>query len=313
MRDSMLMEIYNQMKIDSSIFFLTADFGSPVLDKIRQKFSSRFINVGVAEQNLINISSGLALEGFKVFCYAIAPFITMRCFEQLRINLSLLSQIRNLNVNLIGVGAGYSYVVSGPTHQCYEDISLIRNLPNFEIYSCSDQNLSRSIVKQCISQKSPKYIRLDAQVLPNIRKNINKEVLKKGYEIIKKGEEILIISTGFMTHTALKISKYIYPKYNISIIDLFNLTGFNKSQLSNLIKKYKFLFTIEEGFINRAGLDSVISELTYSKDIKINHRSFGVVPSYSFELGTREQLHKLAKIDFKSISKKIIGYLESLN
>ena len=128
MRDALLDSVWERMSSDENIFFVTADFGSPVLDRIRTDFPNRFVNVGIAEQNLINISSGLSLEGYKVFAYAIAPFITMRCFEQLRVNLALLHKVRTINVNLIGVGAGYSYVVSGPTHQCYEDIGLIRNL-----------------------------------------------------------------------------------------------------------------------------------------------------------------------------------------
>ena len=127
MRDVFLRKIHSSMEQDSSIFFISADFGSPVLDDIRADYPDRFVNVGIAEQNLINVTAGLALEGFKVFAYAIAPFITMRCFEQLRVNLALLSEVREINVNLIGVGAGYSYVVSGPTHQCYEDITLIRS------------------------------------------------------------------------------------------------------------------------------------------------------------------------------------------
>ena len=108
MRDVFLERIFQEMGSDDSIFFVSADFGSPVLDKIRDDFSDRFINVGVAEQNLINISAGLALEGFSVFAYAIAPFITMRCYEQIRVSLALLSEVRPMNVNLIGVGAGYS-------------------------------------------------------------------------------------------------------------------------------------------------------------------------------------------------------------
>lgn len=134
MRDTLLTSILAAMESDD-VFFVTADFGSPVLDQIRERYPQRFINVGIAEQNLINVSAGLALEGFKVFAYAIAPFITMRCFEQIRVNLALLSTVRPMNVSLIGVGAGYSYVVSGPTHQCYEDITLMRSLPNMQIFS----------------------------------------------------------------------------------------------------------------------------------------------------------------------------------
>ena len=92
MRDALLENVWAHMVSDENIFFVTADFGSPVLDKIRADFPKRFVNVGIAEQNLINISSGLSLEGYKVFAYAIAPFITMRCFEQLRVNLALDAQ-----------------------------------------------------------------------------------------------------------------------------------------------------------------------------------------------------------------------------
>ena len=138
MRDALLQRIWAAMSDDETLFFTCADFGSPVLDKIRADFPERFVNVGIAEQNLINVSAGLALEGFTVFAYAIAPFITMRCYEQVRVSLALLSEVRPLNVNLIGVGAGYSYVVSGPTHQCYEDITLMRAMPNFRVFSPAD-------------------------------------------------------------------------------------------------------------------------------------------------------------------------------
>ena len=78
MRDALLEQIWIEMAQDVKIFFVSADFGSPVLDKIRRDFPDRFVNVGIAEQNLINVSVGLSLEGYKVFSYAIAPFITMR-------------------------------------------------------------------------------------------------------------------------------------------------------------------------------------------------------------------------------------------
>ena len=104
MRDVFLHSLYEQMETNDKIFFVAADFGSPILDKIRTDYPNRFINVGIAEQNLINVSTGLALEGFIVYAYAIAPFITMRCYEQIRVNVAILSQIRPMNINFIGVG-----------------------------------------------------------------------------------------------------------------------------------------------------------------------------------------------------------------
>src|SRR5579863_5502031 len=149
MRDALLERVYDAMALDPHIFFVSADFGSPVLDRIRSDHPKRFVNVGIAEQNLINVSVGLALEGYTVFAYAIAPFITMRCFEQIRVSAALLSVVRPMNLNLIGVGAGYSYVVSGPTHQCYEDITLMRALPNFQVMSPADHVTAELLFGRC--------------------------------------------------------------------------------------------------------------------------------------------------------------------
>jgi transketolase len=146
MREVLIEGIYQRMEQDQSLFFVTADFGSPKLDALREQFKDRFINVGIAEQNLINISTGLALEGFTVYAYAIAPFLTMRAYEQIRVNLSLHAQLKEINVNLIGVGAGLSYDVSGPTHHCLEDITIMRSLPNMTLFSPSDWKLAEKFV-----------------------------------------------------------------------------------------------------------------------------------------------------------------------
>src|SRR4030043_1921021 len=138
LRDIFIEKIHKKMETDESIFFLSADFGSPALDSLRDEFKNRFINVGIAEQNLINVASGLALEGYTVYAYAIAPFLTMRAYEQIRQNLAISSQIRPVNVNLIGVGAGLSYDVTGPTHHCLEDACIMRVLPNFVVFSPAD-------------------------------------------------------------------------------------------------------------------------------------------------------------------------------
>ncbi len=163
MRDVFLQSLYEQMKQNDKIFFLAADFGSPILDKIRADYPNRFINVGIAEQNLINVATGLALEGFIVYAYAIAPFITMRCYEQIRVNVAILSQVRPMNINFIGVGAGVSYAMSGPTHHCLEDLSIMNTLPNMEVFSPADYVTAQAHVKRTLNLKQPKYIRFDAK------------------------------------------------------------------------------------------------------------------------------------------------------
>ncbi|MCW1355520.1 hypothetical protein OLQ17_04450 [Campylobacter jejuni] len=148
MRDAFLNELFNQMLCNNKIVIITADFGAPSLDKIREKFSDRVINVGIAEQNAINISVGMALEGYIVYVYGIAPFISMRCYEQIRVNVAILNQFRKMNINIISVGIGMSYSTSGPTHHCLEDLSIIKTLPNIEIFSPSDYSLAKEYVKE---------------------------------------------------------------------------------------------------------------------------------------------------------------------
>ena len=205
MRDVFLDKLIVMMENHDDIVFLSADFGAPLLDIIRDKFPSRFINIGIAEQNMINVSTGFGLEGFTVYAYAIAPFITMRCYEQIRVNLAILSQVRTLNVNLIGVGAGYSYVVSGPTHQCLEDLSIMRTLPNIEVFSPADWVTAEHFISYSMKCKKPKYIRFDAQPVPSLYDYDMPPDIEKGFSEIREGDSICVVSTGYMTLKAFTL------------------------------------------------------------------------------------------------------------
>lgn len=312
MRDVFIEQINHRMCEDDNIFFLCADFGSPKLDDLKKKFKDRFINVGIAEQNLINVSTGLALEGYTVYVYAIAPFLTMRAYEQIRINLSLQSQLKDINVNLLGVGAGLSYDVSGPTHHCLEDISIMRTLPNIMIFSPSDWILTRKFVDYSIKIKKPKYIRLDGKPLSRIYEDIDDSMLKNGFIELKKGKDICLISTGYMTHTAIKVVDIFKDYYNnkdcdnkIGIVDVFLLKPLNDDLLFETIKEYKCAITIEEAFINKGGMDSVISNIIDKKNSNIELIRIGFKDKYVFDIGSRDYLHRLNNLDEDSIVETI--------
>ena len=310
MRDALLTRIHQAMSDDPNIYFVSADFGAPVLDKIRADFPNRFINVGIAEQNLVNISAGLALEGFTVFAYAIAPFITMRCFEQLRVSLALLSELRPMNVNLIGVGAGYSYVVSGPTHQCYEDLSLIRTLPNFRLLSPSDATTSGGLFDLCVGTRGPKYIRLDAQILPDLVAPASPPQAS-GFRRIRKGRDVCIISTGYMSHVANDVCAEAGAN-SLGHIDLFDVTHFDRAELAFELASYRGVITLEEGFTGRGGLDAAIREFLNDAKVTLPHLGLGVRPGYSFELGTREELHEQVGLGRANISTAITSFAKKI-
>jgi transketolase len=311
MRDALIEQVYNKMRQNRQIIFLSGDFGAPALDKIRKEFKDRFINVGIAEQNLINISSGLALEGFIVYAYAIAPFLTMRAYEQIRNNLSLLSQLKELNVNLIGVGAGVSYDISGPTHHCLEDMAIMRLLPNFMVFSPSDAALAEKFVDFSIRNKKPKYIRLDGKPLPYIYRRSQNFNFKDGFYELMQGKEVCIVSTGFMTHKALKVAYEIKHKVNVGVVDVFSLKPINRNMLFAVLKKYKYVITVEEAFINKGGLDSLIADLLDEKCCTVKLKKIGFKDKYVFDIGNRDYLHKIAGIDEQSITKVIMQTIKT--
>ena len=313
MRDVLIEEIYKRMFHNENIFFLSADFGSPALDKLRNSFEERFINVGIAEQNLINLSAGLALEGFTVYAYAIAPFLTMRAYEQLRVNLSLTSQIKEVNVNLIGVGAGVSYDVSGPTHHCFEDISIMRTLPNFMVFSPSDWQLAENFVDISINIKKPKYIRLDGKPLPRIYSDFKKFNLENGFCELLKGERVCVVSTGYMTHKALKIRERLpRNKTNIGVIDVFRLKPIDETLLFDSLKGYEWVITIEEAFINKGGLDTLVLNVLKNRNPCIRLKNLGFKDKYVFEMGSRDYLYRLHDFDEESIIRTIEECWQSL-
>ena len=305
MRDAFIEQVYERMNSNKNIFFLTADFGAPSLDKIREKFKDRFLNVGIAEQNLINIATGLALEGFTVYAYAIAPFITMRAYEQIRSNLSISSQIRPVNVNLIGVGAGISYDVSGPTHHCLEDISIMRLLRNIMVFSPSDWKLAKCFIDYSINIKAPKYIRFDSKPVSQIYSNIHSFNFENGFYELMQGGKVCIVSTGYMTHMALKAAKRLQ---NVGIVDIFILKPVNEKLLYETLKKYEFIITIEEAFINSGGLDSLISKVFFDNQSSLKLKRLGFNDKYVFDLGSRDHLHRLHNLDEESIIRTVKEY-----
>lgn len=294
MRDVFIARIYERMKDDRSLFFLAADFGSPMLDRIRADFADRFINVGIAEQNLVNVAAGLALEGFTVYAYAIAPFLTMRAYEQIRNNLSLLSHTHQVNVNLVGVGGGLSYDVSGPTHHSVEDISIIRTLPNMTLFSPSDWVLADRFVDYTIRVKTPKYIRFDGKPLINIHDPVSKIDIEKGFLSLAKGSGVCLVSTGYMTRTALRaIERLAGEGIQVGLIDIFLIKPLPDQEFFDAISGYQHIITIEEGFKGKGGLDSLVSTILNKHGSTIALTQMGFDDAYVFEMGSRDSLHEL--------------------
>lgn len=304
MRDVLIEALCDRMRRDERIFFLSADFGAPALDRLRADFPRRFCNVGIAEQNTINLATGLALEGFKAFAYGIAPFISMRAYEQSRVHLSLMGQTKPLNVNIVSVGAGLSYDISGPTHHCLEDISIFRTLPNIELFSPSDPCLVAAYLERALALPRPKYLRLDGKPAPDLYPDPSAIDFERGFSVLREGRGVCLAATGFMTRTALAAAEALEAEGRpVGVLDAYILSGLDADTFGRALRPYHTVVTLEEGFVGCGGLDSLVSQTLERCGLDLKLRRLGLAHRFCFDNGGREFLHRQNGIDQESVAR----------
>jgi transketolase len=295
MRDAFFGRLHGAMESDSSILVLSADLGAPALDEIRRDYAGRFLNVGIAEQNLVNVATGLALEGFTVFAYGIAAFVSMRAFEQVRVNLSMTSQVRPLNVNLIGLGVGLSYDMAGPSHHCLEDLSILRTLPHLDLLSPSDGPSAEALVEYARSHGGPKYLRFDGKPLPALRvAPPSPNDLERGHQVLRQGGDACLVTTGYMTQRATRLADRLAQSGRlVAVVDVLRFRGDAMAALRAQLLGYRRVVTLEEGFAARGGLDSYVLHACIGMEERSPRlRCFGIEDRFPFECGPRDALHE---------------------
>lgn len=161
-RDAFFNEITKIALNDNNVVFLTADMGALALENYKANMPSHFINVGIAEQNLISVATGMALAGKRVFAYAIASFIVYRCYDQIRCNIAGM----NLPVTLIGAGPGLAYGSDGPSHYATTDVQLMGVFPNMTILTPHNADESMRAAQISYKSKTPVYVRISKGTMP---------------------------------------------------------------------------------------------------------------------------------------------------
>jgi transketolase len=255
MRNNFITQLTIEAKTNKKIFLIVGDLGYSVVEEFRDKFPDRFLNIGIAEQNMIGVASGLASEGFCVFVYSIGNFPTLRCLEQIRYNVCY----HNNNVNIVSVGAGYSYAALGASHHATEDIGILRTLPNLKILSPSDPNESRLLTKFAINYNGPTYLRLGKSGEQNISSS-SSDNFQAGQinQIIKSDSKIAVFSTGAISSYAYNFLKD--NNINSSLYTFPFLTEINEDSICKLFLKYDKIITIEEHQLS-SGFGSIILEM----------------------------------------------------
>jgi len=226
------------------------------LSRFKNTYPDRFINVGIAEQNMIGVAAGLAKEGYNVFATSFAPFITLRSGEQIRMNLGYME----LNVKAVAIGSGLSMAFLGNSHYGLEDMAIMRSIPNLTIVNPADCAEIVKVVHAAANFKGPMFIRLTGAVgnPPVYTEEYNFEIGKS--ITLKEGSDITIFSIGSMVYESLEAAK-ILDKTGISakVVNMHTLKPCDYDAIDLAISSAKAIITVEEHTI-MGGLGSVIAE-----------------------------------------------------
>lgn len=263
MRDAFGEAILEIGKTNPKVVALTADLEQSVkLTEFKNVFPERFINVGVAEANMIGIGVGLAKEGFIPFCTSFAVFLPGRCFDQIRVSVCQ----NNANVKLIGSHCGFTNNGDGATAQSIEDIALMRVLPNMKVVCPADSFQTEKAIKAVAKDFGPCYVRISKTETPIITSQSDSFEIGKAYKI-REGKKVTIIACGTMVSTAFEAGK----ELDADVINLSTIKPLDNETILSSVKKTKKVITIEEHSVI-GGMGSAVAEMlsqNYPVPIKI--------------------------------------------
>ncbi len=300
MRNPFLNSLFEVAKENPRLTLLSADTGALVMDQFREGLPERCINVGIAEANMIGLAAGLALSGKVVYVYGIIPFVTMRCYEQIRVSVSC----QDLPVKMVGVGAGVDYSTLGPTHHALEDMAIMRLLPGMTIFSPCDDVSAAAIARLSFEVPGPAYIRLDRSGQPLVYQN-GKGDFSRGLNVLREGKDICIVSTGKIILTALQVAEKLRQEsIDAGVIDLFRVKPINTELLLDATRGARQVVTIEEHSIV-GGIGSALAEIWTDQHVSAPLARFGLPDSFCRQYGSRDYLLKISGLDADTIVGRI--------
>jgi transketolase len=310
MRKASLNGVYELAKEDSRVIFIGSDLGPGVLDEMKRGMPGRFIMEGVAEQHIVGLAAGLALDGFIPYINTIATFLTRRCFDQIAIDLCL----QNLPVRLIGSGGGLVYAPLGSTHLAIEDISLMTSLPNMTVLAPCDAVEMAALMKETIIWDGPIYIRLGKggdRVITT-----EHESIKIGRSLLKRiPRDGLFVTTGVMTQVALDACDELNKDgLDCGVLHMHTIKPFDTELLKKWIPKVSAVVAVEEhskhGGLSSALLDFMADEMP--KEINKLER-VGINDIFPSGYGSQESMMLQFGLDCISLAKLMKSKLEHVN
>ena len=308
MRDAFVNKLEFLAKNDPDLILITGDLGFGIFDKFRITFPKQFINAGIAEQNMIGVATGLALEGKKVFVYSIANFATMRCLEQIRND----AAYHMTNITIVASGGGFTYGALGMSHHATEDIAILRALPDITVVVPSTAWETMYAIEKLYETNSVCYIRIEKG--GSIEPPFKNALFNIGQAIkIREGIDITIITCGGILS---EVEKAVYSLAELGVearvISMHTIKPIDRDVIHHAVKDTKCILTVEE-HNEIGGLSSAVSEVLMNDNLFAICGQLCIKDLYSSIVGDQNYLRSYYRIDANSILEKVQSLLKIKN
>jgi len=286
---------------NSKIVVLGADLAnSTEIGEFKEKFPQRFFNIGVAEQNEVNIAVGLAIEGEIPFVHSFGVFITRRAYEQICVQVAM----QKINVKLVGTLPGLASRL-GPTHQAVDDLSLMRTLPNMTVIDPADSTEIRQAIPIIAAYQGPVYIRMARREVPIIFDPVKYQFQIGKATCLQEGKDVAIITSGMMLKEALiAVRKLEQEKIFPTLLQMSTIKPIDKTAIINLGEDIKVVITVEN-HLTTGGLGSAIAEVIAEEGLRMRLIRMGMQDEFAIP-GSPDYLLKKYKLDSESIVEKVV-------
>jgi transketolase len=255
MRSALIRALVDQAAIDHRVLLLSGDLGWSVVEPFAQRYPDRFLNVGVAEQNMLGVATGLAQAGFVPFVYSIATFASMRPYEQLRNG----PVLHELPVRIVGIGGGFAYGPAGPTHYALEDLCIARCQPGLTVIAPADPRQTATALAAIADLAGPVYLRVGKGDNPEVTGLEGRFALGRP-EMVREGSDALFLATGAIAPDVLEAAMRVAALGSSAAVAVLAHLGYAASaELCDLLSRYRVVVTVEEGYV-AGGLGSLVAE-----------------------------------------------------
>lgn len=291
-------------KTDKNIVVVCSDSrGSASLAPFAEQYPDQFVEMGIAEQNLVTVSAGLAACGKKVFAASPACFLSTRSYEQAKVDVAY----SNTNVTLVGISGGVSYGALGMTHHSCQDIAAFAALPDMRVYLPSDRFQTKKLIQALLTDEKPAYVRVSRSATEDVYDEKMEFTLDKA-NVVAEGKDAVIIACGEMVPYALQAQKELAEKgISVGLVDMYCIKPIDKTAVINAAKNAKCIITVEE-HSPYGGLGSIVAQIVSANCPKkvINL----ALPDGHIIAGTNKEIFKYYGLDSEGIAKAVEDALE---